>query len=233
MRPTLSIIIPTLNEAAHLSTTLARVPQTPRIEIIIVDGLSQDNTLETAASSGARIISSPRGRARQMNTGAREARGEFLLFLHADTLLPEGFAEYIPGILSRPGISAGAFRLQFHPPLPGLKLIETLANWRARTLQWPYGDQGIFLRADRFRALGGFAEIPIMEDVDLIGRLRRQGRIAIAPLPVTTSSRRWQQHGVWRTSMKNQFILAGYLAGISVDRLARWYQKKGGEKNRP
>lgn len=227
LNPSLSIIIPTLNEAAHLAATLARIPKTPALEVIIADGLSQDTTLETAYSSGARIISSPRGRARQMNAGAREAQGEFFLFLHADTLLPDGFAEHIPLNLSRPGVSAGAFRLKFHPPLPGLKLIETLANWRARTLQWPYGDQAIFLRADRFRTLGGFAEIPIMEDVDLIRRLRRQGRIAIAPVPVITSSRRWQKNGIWRTSLINQIILAGYFAGIPADRLAHWYYKKG------
>ena len=154
LRPSLSIIIPTLNEAAHLSATLARIPKILEIEVVIVDGLSQDTTLETAASSGARIISSPRGRARQMNVGARESHGEFFLFLHADTLLPDGFADYIPPLLSRPGVSAGAFRLKFHPPLPGLQLIETLTNWRAGTLQWPYGDQGIFLQADRFRAMG-------------------------------------------------------------------------------
>jgi uncharacterized protein len=130
-------------------------------------------------------------------------------------------------ILSRPGVSAGAFQLKFHPPLPGLQLVETLANWRAGRLQWPYGDQAIFLRADRFRALGGFAEIAIMEDVDLIHRLRHQGRIAIAPVLVITSSRRWQNEGVWRTSLINIIILAGYFAGIPADRLAQWYYKKG------
>jgi uncharacterized protein len=110
------------------------------------------------------------------------------------------FADYIPNILSRPGISAGAFRLKFHPPLPGLQLVqlvETLANWRAGRLQWPYGDQAVFLRADRFRTLGGFAEMAIMEDVDLIRRLRRQGRIAVAPVAVITFSRRWKNGGVW------------------------------------
>jgi rSAM/selenodomain-associated transferase 2/rSAM/selenodomain-associated transferase 1 len=231
--PCLSVIIPTFNEAAYLSATLARIPRTPRIEIVIVDGSSQDTTLETAVSSGARIIISPRGRSRQMNAGAREAKGEFFLFLHADTLLPDGFADYIPPILSRPGVSAGAFQLKFHPPLPGLNLIETLANWRARTLQWPYGDQAIFLRADRFQALGGFAEMALMEDVDLIRRLRRQGRIAIVPVPVVTSSRRWQNYGVWRTSLMNQLILAGYFAGIPINLLARWYGKKGKKVDHP
>ncbi len=225
LNPMLSIIIPTLNEAGHLTSTLARIPESPGMEVIIADGSSHDTTLEVAASSGARTISSPRGRARQMNVGAREAKGKFLLFLHADTLLPDGFADYISSILSRRGVSAGAFQLKFHPPLPGLRFIERLANWRARALQWPYGDQGIFLRADRFRALGGFAEIPLMEDVDLIRRLRHQGGIAIAPVSIVTSSRRWKNHGVWRTSLKNQLILTGYLAGISTDRLARWYYK--------
>ena len=202
------------------------------MEVILVDGGSSDTTRESAFSAGLRVLTSPRGRARQMNAGAWEAKGEFLLFLHADTLLPDEFADYIPGILSKPGVSAGAFQLKFHPPLPGLQFIEKLANWRARTLQWPYGDQAIFLRADRFRALGGFADIPILEDLDLIRRLRRQGSIAIAPVSVIASSRRWQHYGVWRTSLINQFILAGHLAGISPNRLARWYQKKGREIDR-
>ncbi len=232
VNPSLSIIIPSLNEAARLSTTLSRIPKTPGMEVILVDGGSIDNSRESAFSAGIRVLDSPRGRARQMNAGAWEAKGEFLLFLHADTLLPDGFADYISAILSRPGVSAGAFQLRFYPPLAGLQVIEKLANWRARTLQWPYGDQAIFLRADRFRALDGFADIPILEDLDLIRRLRHQGSIAIAPVPVIASSRRWQRYGVWRTSLINQFILAGYLAGISPNRLARWYQKKGGKNNR-
>ncbi len=225
--PVISIIIPVLNEAREIPLALARIPSEPFYETIVVDGGSNDRTAELAAFWGAKVLSSPRGRARQMNTGAQAAMGEYLLFLHADTRLPEGFADQVCQILSRPEISAGAFQLQFDPPLFGLRIIGWLANWRSRFFQLPYGDQAIFLRAERFRALGGFSDIPIMEDLDLIRRLGRQGRIAIAPLPVLTSSRRWKNSGIWRTTLKNQVALAAYGVGFSPDRLARWYNKKG------
>jgi hypothetical protein len=223
--PSLSVIIPALNEAAHISSTLHRIPKSAEVEVIIVDGESDDATRELAVAYGARVFSSPRGRARQMNKGANQAGGEFLLFLHADTHLPDRFSHYVIQTLSLPNVSAGAFRLKLQPLLPGLQLIEHLANWRAQSRQLPYGDQAIFVRADRFQAIGGFAEIPIMEDVDLIRRLRRLGRIAITPVPVITSSRRWQHSGVWRTTLKNQMALAAYWSGISPTRLARWYHK--------
>jgi uncharacterized protein len=221
--PEISIIIPTLNEALTLPLALARIPKIPSIEVIIVDGGSHDGTQELAASGEAKVLSSSLGRARQMNTGAGQARGRFLLFLHADTLLPEGFTDQVHHILSRPENAAGAFQLKFDPPLPGLEIIEKLANWRARVLQMPYGDQAIFLRAEQFQNLGGVREIPIMEDVDLIRRLSRQGRIVIAPVPVITSSRRWKDSGIWRTTFKNQVALGAFCAGISPNRLARWY----------
>jgi uncharacterized protein len=129
-------------------------------------------------------------------------------------------------ILSRPGVSAGAFQLKLHPPLPGLKIIERLANWRARVWQRPYGDQGLFLTKERFQAIGGVLEIPIMEDIELIRRLRRQGPIMIAPLPVTSSSRRWQETGVLKTTLRNQITLLGFAIGISPGILSGWYNKK-------
>ena len=227
--PGLSIIIPTLNEADHIPFTLTRIPKTPFIEVLVADGGSHDGTQELAASRGAKVHSSSPGRARQMNNAASRAKGEMLLFLHADTLLPEGFSDQICQILSQPEIAAGAFQLKFEPPLPGLGMIERLANWRARVWQMPFGDQAIFLRAERFKTLGGFTEIPIMEDVDLIHRLRRQGPVVIAPLPAITSSRRWKNSGVLKTTLKNQIVLAAYWLGISPDCLARWYHKKKGQ----
>ena len=224
--PNLSLIIPTLNEAATLPLTLARIPKKQSIEVLVVDGGSHDETPTLAASLGARVLRSPRGRAKQMNAGAGQAKGRMLLFLHADTFLPSEFLEHISQILSRPITAGGAFQLKLEPPLPGLKAIERLANWRARVFQLPYGDQAIFLRTEHFKALGGFKEIPIMEDVDLIRRLRRQGRIEIAPVPAVTSSRRWKQNGVWRTTLKNQIALAAFWVGISPDRLSRWYHRR-------
>lgn len=231
--PGLSIIIPTLNEAEHILLTLTRIPKTPFVEVLVADGGSHDGTPDLAASWGATVLPSSPGRACQMNTAARQAKGELLLFLHADTHLPEKFAEQICRILSRPETSAGAFQLKFDTPLPGLGVIERLANWRARVWQMPYGDQALFLRAERFKALGGFAEIPFLEDVDLVRRLRRQGPIVIAPVPAITSSRRWKNSGVLKTTLKNQIILAAYWAGISPYRLARWYHKETGRRPMP
>lgn len=224
--PPISIIIPTLNEAATIQWVLEKIPADPHFEIIVVDGGSQDGTPELAEALGARVIASPPGRARQMNTGASQAKGQIFLFLHGDTFLPMDFDDHIRSILGRPGISAGAFSLRMEPPLPGLKLIEWLANWRARVFQLPYGDQAIFLRSEQFQALGGFSEIPILEDVELVHRLRRRGRIILAPVPVITSSRRWQQIGVWKTTLINQATYLAYRAGFSPTRLAHWYHRR-------
>lgn len=222
----ISIIIPALNEEAFLTNTLAGIPQDPDLEVIVVDGGSRDKTRELARAAGAGLVSSLPGRARQMNTGARTARGRVLLFLHADTRLPLGFQDQVGRILSGPGVAAGAFQLSLTPPLPGLKIIERLANWRSKALQLPYGDQALFLEAALFHSLGGYAEWPIMEDLDLIQRLRRCGRIAIAPIPVVSSSRRWQDEGIWKRTWKNQAVLIGYFGGVSPGRLARWYHRK-------
>ncbi|NWF54186.1 MAG: TIGR04283 family arsenosugar biosynthesis glycosyltransferase, partial [Syntrophaceae bacterium] len=176
-------------------------------------------------SMGVRVIHSPRGRGRQMNLGAREASGDVLLFLHADTRLPEGFAPCIRGILSRPGISAGAFLFHLDARSPGLSLIQKIANWRSRVFQFPYGDQGIFLKKGLFEELGGYPEMPIMEDYELIRRLKKRGRIYTAPLPALTSARRWEELGVWRTTILNQIIVLAYYLGISPRTLARWYRR--------
>jgi rSAM/selenodomain-associated transferase 2 len=222
----ISIIIPTLNEASNLSATLASTRSAADVEVIVVDGGSTDATVEVARPWGTEVLLSPPGRARQMNTGAARAMGEILLFLHGDTRLPRGFDRYVREILERPDAAAGAFRLHVDGRLPGLRIMERLVDVRSRRLQLPYGDQAIFLTADLFWDMGGFPEMPIMEDLELIRRLRRRGRIVIAPLPVLTSVRRWENLGMVRTTLINYAIPLAYYLGVSPSRLARWYHGK-------
>ncbi len=217
----ISVIIPTLNEADNITRTLARIGN--NMEIIIVDGGSADKTAELAAGFRAKVLSGSPGRAKQMNMGAMEAKGGILLFLHADTLLPEGFEEIILRIIKQPGIAAGAFRLAIDSPQRGLRIIERLANWRSRYLQTPYGDQAIFVKTELFHKLGGFPEIPIMEDLEFIRQLRKAGRISIASVPVITSARRWHKLGIWKTTLINQIAIVTYFLGIPPAAIARWY----------
>ena len=159
-----------------------------------------------------------------MNAGARASRGDILLFLHADTRLPPGFEHHVREVLDRPDTVAGAFRLGIDGSLKGLRVIEWLANVRSVCMGMPYGDQAIFIEAARFVRAGGFPEIPIMEDFAFMRRLRREGRIGIAPVSVATSARRYNELGFWRATWINQLMIIGYLMGVSPERLARWYR---------
>ncbi len=224
MTESISIVIPVLNEAHQLSKVLHALKQAPDIEIIVVDGGSQDQTLAIANASGVKVIQSPIGRADQMNAGAAKATGDILLFLHADTQLPKGFDTTIRYTLSQPNVIAGAFQLTIDAPFWKLRLIEWGVNARSRYLQMPYGDQAIFLKTTIFQALEGFPILPIMEDFELVRQLKRQGRIAIAPTAVITSGRRWQKLGAVRTTLINQCVILAYLFGVSPDRIAHWYR---------
>lgn len=191
-------------------------------DLIVVDGQSTDRTAAVAARHGAKLISLSAGRGRQMNAGAAAAAGEHLLFLHADTILPDGFVETIGRILARPSVAGGAFRLHIDAPGTLLRWIERLVHWRSRWWRLPYGDQGLFMTARTFHRLGGFADYPAMEDVEMIRRLRRIGRIELAPTAVLTSGRRWRQRGVWRTTMLNQLCIVAYRLGVAPQRIAVW-----------
>ncbi len=224
--PPISIVIPTLNEEAHIATVLANIPPAPEVEILVVDGGSQDTTVDQARRCGVQVLLSPRGRARQMNAGAAIAKGEILLFLHADTRLPEAYDYYVRRILLQPDVAAGAFQLSIDSHSRGLRFIEKMANWRSRYLKMPYGDQAIFLRAAVFHEIGGFPEMPIMEDYEFMQRLQKCGQIVIAQASVLTSARRWQELGILRTTCINQAVIIGYSLGISPSRLAQWYRGK-------
>ena len=221
----ISVIIPTLNEEEPLPATLVAVLRGKPYEIIVVDGGSNDRTLEIARAHDAITLNAPRGRAAQMNAGAAIATGVFFLFLHADTLLPADYPSLMRTVLAQPGVSGGAFEFAIGGEFTGRKLIERGTNWRARHRQMPYGDQGLFMRREVFAQTGGYPDLPIMEDYVFVRRLRRFGSIAIAPGTASTSGRRWHRLGAWRTTLVNQLVLLGFLAGIAPARLTNWYHR--------
>ena len=195
----LSIVLPALNEAAVVAEALARLrAQAPEAELLLVDGGSQDGTPERAAPF-CRVLREGRGRARQLNRGAREARGEWLLFLHVDTRLPDGFQAELERAARR-GCEAGAFRLRIVGRHPLLPLLAWGANLRTRWLRLALGDQALFCTRARFAAQGGFPDLPLLEDYAFTLGLRRAGvRLCLARTAVETSGRRWEQRGFWRT----------------------------------
>ena len=226
----ISIIIPVLNEAKNIQDTLVLIQnhiKSSDIEIIVVDGGSTDRTVSIAKELGVIVIDSPaRGRANQMNAGAAMATGDILLFLHADTRLPKNYAQLINNTLMQPNAIAGAFELAIDSPEKSLRLIEALVKLRSHFWSLPYGDQALFMKRSTFNNLGGFPNLAIMEDFALVKQLKNHGKIAIAPAAVTTSSRRWDKLGVWRTTLINQLIIIGYYFGISPDKLRKFYSSQ-------
>jgi len=222
----ISIIIPTLNEENDLESLLSSLQAYPGIEIIVTDGGSSDRTLDIARRYPARVVSGPAGRACQLNRGAGQASGDILLFLHCDTTLPEEFPVHVRNVLAQPETVAGAFRLRLNATGWAYRLIEMGANIRTRLLRLPYGDQALFIRKNNFIRAGGFPEQPLLEDLEMIRRVKRIGRIRISSEYAITSARRWRQLGTIRTTLVNQVILVGYLCGIKAEKLARLYWRE-------
>lgn len=227
--PELTIIIPVYNEAATVGHTLPQLRQTMAqervpMEVIVVDGGSTDDTVSQVQRLGFSVIQIPQGgRGRQLNAGAQAARGRWLLFLHVDSALPQGFWGAIAQILTQDA-TVGAFRLRIEASGWAYRMLERCILWRSQWVKLPYGDQGFFLSRDYFEALGGFPELAIMEDFVFIRRAQTRGPVAIAPLAITTSARRWQRFGIVRTTVINQLMVFGYGLGISPTRLRRWYR---------
>jgi rSAM/selenodomain-associated transferase 2 len=191
-----------------------------------VDGGSTDQTLKEVVARGLIPIASAPGRGIQQHVGAQAATGDILLFLHCDTALPGNFADYVRETVRQKNVAAGAFRLAINGPGAGLRLIEAGANFRSIFLGLPYGDQALFMRRETYFIVGGFPEQPIMEDVVLVRRLKKLGKVVLAPASVITSARRWQRHGLIKTTVINQLMLLGRAGGISSQQLAPWYYKK-------
>jgi rSAM/selenodomain-associated transferase 2 len=217
-----SVIIPALNEAKGILGSLASVKnQQGESEIIVVDGGSHDETAEIARLH-ANVITCKRGRAVQMNAGACYARGDVLLFLHADTCLSPGGLSAMETALMDPQVVGGTFRLRFDSPGYLLRVITFFTHFRFRYFH--YGDQGIFVRRAVFEQLGGFREIPIMEDLEFFKRLHGAGKVALLPHPVTTSARRYLEHGIVQQQLLDILLVILYLGGVRPETLLRWYE---------
>lgn len=221
----ISVIIPTLNEEKTLFQTLEKVNEGFDVECIIADGGSTDQTKVIAMQAVSHFMKCDRGRGGQMTAGAAAASGEILLFLHADTVLPDNWDFLIRSALNNPKVALGAFRFQVKERLRGIGWVEWGTNIRSKFFRMPYGDQGLFLRREMFEKIGGFAEQPILEDVKLVKAARKFGKIITLDEPAMTSGRRWQQLGVPRTTVLNQLILLGSVLGVSSQRLRAFYSK--------
>jgi rSAM/selenodomain-associated transferase 2/rSAM/selenodomain-associated transferase 1 len=220
--PRISVVIPTLNEEEYLSQTLRTVQEAFRIEIIVVDGGSTDETRAIFPEA----LECRDGRAAQQNLGASKAAGDLLLFLHADTLLPDGWDWVVRKTLSDSSVVLGAFSFKVGEAFPGHKFIENMVTWRSVKRRLPYGDQGLFLRKDSFEKAGGFPDIPIMEDYALVRSIRKSDALVTVPEPAVTSGRRWKQHGVLKVTMLNLLMIIGYHLGIAPHQLARMYRRR-------
>jgi hypothetical protein len=222
--PYLSIIIPALNEAGTVGEAV-RGARSDDAEIIVVDGGSTDETSARAARAGAKILKGPRGRALQQNRGAAAAQGRVLLFLHADTNLPDNYVFHVFETFMDPGVVLGAFRFKTDLERPSMRLMEAATNLRSRMLRLPYGDQALFIRKGVFRTCGGFREVPIAEDFFLVRHLSKRGRIVVAPAEAVTSARRWTSRGMLRTFWINQLMLLGLALRIPPKVLATLYRR--------
>jgi rSAM/selenodomain-associated transferase 2 len=218
-----SVIVPTVDEASAIAATLRAARAPGAAELLVVDGGSADGTVRIAGELADRVLSAPRGRAAQMNAGAAAARGEVLLFLHADTLLPSGYAGAIAHALRDPAVVGGRFDLRLDAPGVAYRVLERAISLRSRLTRVATGDQGMFVRRAVFERLGGFPPLPLMEDIALARALKRAGRVACLGETVLTSARRWQRHGLVRTVLLMWALRAAYYAGVSPERLARVY----------
>jgi rSAM/selenodomain-associated transferase 2 len=223
-----TIVIPVLNDAVALAGTLTARPAVSAAEIVVVDAGEADdpamNVLHARYPNVTWVQSAP-GRARQMNEGARRAHGRWLVFLHADTRLGEEFLDAVRRLDHEQAVVGGSFRFVLDSPARQARWIERGVRLRVRLFDLPYGDQALFARRTVFEELGGYKELPLMEDVEFVRRLRRRGRLAHVDAPAITSARRWERDGWFRRTVQNSALTLLYFAGRPPDILARRYHR--------
>lgn len=222
----ISVIIPTLNESAHIAALIESLrAESPPPEIIIVDGGSYDNTADIARPLADKVVVMSPGRGGQLNAGARLAEGKFVWFLHADSqITPGSIIKIVDLFAENRELLGGAFRLKFNAPDFSLRLIAAAANLRSRLFNQPWGDQGIFVRRDSFESLGGFPDWPILEDLEFMRRLTRCGETKMLTTPIITSARRYRKLGTWRSVMLNFRILWWFRQGHSIEEISKRFR---------
>lgn len=228
-KPHLSIVIPALNAAQSLPSCLAALRLAERAglphEILIADGGSSDSTVALAKQAGAHIVTAERGRGRQLRAGGQAARGDWLLFLHADTILAGDWPDAIAGFIAGPANRqrAAYARLAFDDTRPAYRLIAAAATLRSRLLELPYGDQALLIQRDYYRSLGEYAALPLMEDVALVRRIGRRNLILLPGVTAITSAGRYRRNGAARRVVRNWVCLGAYFLGVPPERIARFY----------
>jgi rSAM/selenodomain-associated transferase 2 len=239
-RVLIAVVIPALDEAEGIAATISSAlgsenpdvtsgtqgskgrNESVAVEVIVVDGGSRDETAQRARGAGARVISAQRGRARQLQVGFQASKGDVVLFLHADTRLPPGWAGAVRSALDDARAVGGAFRLRFDDRSARMRRVERWARLRIALLRFPFGDQGIFVRRPVLEAIGGVPDVPLMEDCDLVREMKRHGRLALLSEAATTSARRYFEHGVGRTSILHFVAFVAFWFGVDRTRIAGW-----------
>jgi rSAM/selenodomain-associated transferase 2 len=222
----ISIIIITLNEETLIKNLLVPLSKMEDIEVIVSDGGSIDRTARVAKMYTDEVIVGERGRGVQLNAGAAMTTGDILWFLHADSILPDNFKHHILKALEEPGVVGGAFTLEIDSKVASLKIISRVAGLRSKISRIPYGDQGLFVRREVFDKLGGFMDIPLMEDIEFGLRLKKEGKITLLKKRIRTCARAWERDGILRTTLRNWVYVTLFFMGYSPHKLYKRYYRK-------